>query len=320
MVDAAIVGLGRWGKALVNAVQGRSDRLRFVRGVVRHPQAVREFGAQHGFEVTDDFAAVLRDSAVRALVLATPHSTHIDHVVASAGAGKHVFCEKPLALSKSEAQRAVDACQRAGVVLGVGHDKRLWPSMRELQRVVAGGGIGKVLHVEGNSSNEVSRQHHASWRDAPGESPGGSMTAAGFHMLDALVNLAGPVRRVQTLLVQYRKAPHPVDTVSVILEFEGGASGVLCSVRPSPFLWRVHVFGTEGSAGAIGETDFVLRKSGSKPQHVEFEPVDALRGELEAFADAVEGRAPFHIPTSQMIDTVAALEAITQSMDSAAPR
>ena len=74
MINAAIVGLGRWGKNLVSAVQGKSERLRFIRGMVRHPDAVREFAAQHGFELSDDLAGVLADPAVQAVVFATPHS------------------------------------------------------------------------------------------------------------------------------------------------------------------------------------------------------------------------------------------------------
>ena len=319
MVNAAIVGLGRWGRNLVSSVQGKSERLRFLRGMVRHPDAVREFAAQHGFAVSGDLSAVLGDPAVEAVVLATPHSLHVEQILAAAAARKHVFCEKPLALTRADAERAVQACARAGVVLGVGQDKRLWPSMRELKRIVASGEIGEIVHVEGNSSNEVSRRHHATWRDAPGESPGGSMTATGIHILDAFVNLVGPVRTVQTQLIARQTSPYPLDTVSVICAFESGASGVLSSVRPSPFFWRVHAFGTEGSAEAVGELELVLRRSGAAPQRLAFEPVDALRAELEAFADAVEGRAPFPVSTAQMIHIVAGLEAIARSMELRTP-
>ncbi|HXF66740.1 MAG TPA: Gfo/Idh/MocA family oxidoreductase [Burkholderiales bacterium] len=319
MIDAAIVGLGRWGRKLVEAVQGRSARLRFVRGAVRHPEAAREFAARHGFALSCDLAEVLADPRVQAVVLATPHSAHVEQVVAAAAAGKAVFCEKPLALDRAGAERAVEACRRAGVALGVGQDKRFWPSMRELARVVESGDLGEILHLEGNSSNEVARRHFSPWRAAPQESPGGSMTATGIHVLDAFVRLAGAVRRVYARHYPRRDPPQLLDTVAVLLEHECGASGLLSSVRTTPFFWRVHVFGERGSAEAVGENELVLRRCGEPPRRLCFAREDALRLELEAFADAVEGRAPYPVSPSQMIEVVAALEAICRSMETGAP-
>ena len=319
MINAAIVGLGRWGQNLANSVQGKSERVRFVRGVVRHPDKVRDYAAQRGLRLSSDLAAVLADPDVQAVVLATPHSLHVAQIIAATAAGKPVFCEKPLALTKADAERAVSACKQAGVLLGVGHDKRFWASMRELKRVVASGELGEILHVEGNLSNEVSRRFHSAWRESPAESPGASLTATGIHIVDAFVNLIGPVRRVQAQLISRQPPPQVLDTVSVLCEFANGASGVLCGVRATPFFWRVHVFGTNGSAEAVGENDLVLRMTGAKPRHLSFEPVDALRCELEAFADAVEGRAAYPVTATQMVDAIAALEAIVKSMQSNAP-
>jgi predicted dehydrogenase len=79
------------------------------------------------------------------------------------------------------------------------------------------------------------------------------------------------------------------------------------------------VFGDKGSAEALGEHELVLRMSGKAPQRTAYDPVEALRIQLEAFADAVEGRAPYPIPSTQMVETVAALEAIVRSMEIGAP-
>ena len=319
MINAAIVGLGRWGQNHVNSVQGESGRLRFVRGVVRHPDAVRDFAARHAIELSSDYAGMLADPQIRAIVLATPNSLHADQIVAAARAGKPVFCEKPLALTRADAERAVLACRQAGVALGVGQDKRFWPSMRELKRVVESGELGQVLHVEGHFSNENARSLHRGWRESPDEVPGASLTGTGIHVLDAFVNLMGPIRRVEAQLLAHRPPPEPLDTLSVLCEFANGASGVLCSMRATPLFWRVHVFGTGGSVESVGATELVLRRSGAQPQRLGFEPVNALRYELEAFADAVEGRAPYPIPVSQMLDTAGALEAIVTSMHTRAP-
>ena len=145
------------------------------------------------------------------------------------------------------------------------------------------------------------------------------MTATGVHLVDACVNLVGPLRRVQAQLMPRRPPPDVRDTVSVLLEFDNRATGVLCSVRPTPYFWRVHVFGANGSAEAIGPDEFVLRLSGAKPQRQTFDTIDTLRSELDAFADAATGRAPYPITPAQIVDTIAAFEAIVNSMNTGAP-
>jgi predicted dehydrogenase len=319
MIAAAIVGLGRWGQSFVAALQGNSDRLRFVRAVDLAPEATREFAARHGLAFGTDYADALADAEVDAVVLATPHSLHLDQVIAAARSGKPVFCEKPLALKASDAARMIDACRRANVVLGVGHNRRWWPAMRGLKRAVESGEIGKLLHIEAHNSNQNSNNVLGGWRTDPAESPGGGMTGAGLHALDALISIAGPVRWVHARLSERKPPPAPLDTASALIEFADGTSGLLATVRATPFFWRVHAFGAEGSAEVLGETELVLRKSGEAPRRVVLDPVDSLRAELEAFADAIDGHAAFPISAAQMLQTVSAFEAVIRSLETGEP-
>ncbi len=319
MINAAIVGLGWWGKNIVNAVQGKSDRVRFVRGVSIEPEPVRAFAAQHGLDLSTNLADALRDPNVQMVVLATPHSLHPSQIIGAAEAGKAVFSEKPLALNRADAISAVEACQRAGVPLGLGANKRFWPSMRELKRVVAGGELGEILHVEGHYSNQNSSKFFAAWRDSPNEAPGGAMTGTALHVLDAFVNLLGPMRRVNAQFVSRRPPPDPLDTISVLVEFANGASGVLASMRATPFYWRVHAFGTAGSAEALGENVFIIRRGNGHTRQETLPPVDSLRAELDAFVESIVGQKPPPIPATQMIDTVAAFEAAIASINSRMP-
>ena len=319
MIYAAIVGLGRWGRNLVGSVQGKSGQLRFTHAVVRRPDAAHEFATQHGLELLADYGRVLSDARIQAVVLATPHSLHAGQIVAAAAAGKAVFCEKPLALKRADAARAIEACQRSGVPLGLGYNKRFWPSMREMKRIVEGGALGEILHVEGHFSNETTGRFHGGWRSENAESPAGGLTATGVHVLDAFVGLVGPVRRVSAQLLGHGSGPEPLDALTVVLEFANRASGTLACVRSTPQLWRVHVFGRSGSAEALEETDLVVRMAGVPPQRRTFASVDALRLELEAFAHSVTTGEPYPIPFDQMLDGVAALEAITESLASGGP-
>ena len=111
--------------------------------------------------------------------------------------------------------------------------------------------------MEGHNSNENSNRITGGWRTQPDESPGGGLTGAGLHVLDAFVGLCGPVRRVRAQLMVHRNDTPPLDTLCALYEFAGGTSGMLATVRATPFYWRVHIFGTAGSAEVLGETDLV---------------------------------------------------------------
>jgi predicted dehydrogenase len=311
MINAAIVGLGRWGQNLVGSVQGRSERLRFTTAVSRDPARAGDFIARHGLTAITSLDAALADPALDAIVLATPHSQHVGQIIAAAAAGKAVFCEKPLALTRAEAERAVVACRAAGVVLGVGTDKRYFPAIEELARITASGELGRLLHIEGHFSNEV--YFVSDWRDREDESPAGGMTSTGIHALDAMIRLAGPVRRVRAQLLAHQMPPDPLDTISALIEFKSGISGTLTAVRCTPVLWRIHVFGRDGSAEALGRTELVVRKVGAEPQHLRLAPADSVRANLEAFADAAAGVAPYPIGPGEIVDVVAAFEAIANS-------
>ncbi len=318
MINAAIVGLGWWGKNIADAVQGKSQKLRFVHGVTQELDATRAYAQAQGFKLSATLDAALADPAVQAVVLATPHSLHADQVVQVARAGKAVFCEKPLSLTRVDAERAVAACKQARVPIGVGQNKRFWPSMSELRHVVASGALGRIMHVEGHYSNENTGRHFSSWRTDAAEAPAAGLTGSGIHVLDALVSYAGAARRVQAQVVSLQPQPDPLDTITVMFEFESAGqriSGTLAAIRSTPFYWRIHIFGEDGSAEALGETELVVRLSGKPPQRTTYEPVDTLLAEFDAFADTLEGRAPYPVSVADMIATVAAFEAIVESVN-----
>lgn len=319
MINAAIIGLGWWGKTIVSAVQGKSEKLRFVHGVSQEIDAALPIAEANGFTLSDDLEKALADPRVQAVALATPHSLHAEQIVRVAAAGKPVFCEKPLTLKRADAERAIAACRKASVPIAVGTNKRFWPSMAELRRVVKSGALGTIMHIEGHYSNENSGLHFSKWRELPTESPGGGMTGTGVHLLDALTSIAGPAAEVSARVAQFRPGQDPRDTVSVMFRFASNMSGFLGAVRSSPVYWRVHVFGDEGSAEALGESEVVVRTKGGNVERREFGKIDSLLAEFEAFADAVEGRAPYPITPEEMVNTVAAFEGIITSIETGSP-
>jgi predicted dehydrogenase len=319
MINAAVIGLGRWGRNIVESVQGRKGRLRFVRGVDSNPQLAADFAASHGLTLSREFADVLGDPGIDAVFLATPHSLHVEQVAAVAAAGKAVWCEKPLALTRREAERALAACETAGVPFALGNNKRCFPAMRELKELVAGGTLGELLHIEGHFTNEHSTRVSGGWRDDPNEAPGGGMTGAGLHVIDAFVNLAGPIATVDAKLFSRKPPPDPRDVAAAFVQFESGATGQLATVRAGPMVWRVHVFGTRGWAEARGETALTVAPIGQTPVTHNYVAEDSLAALIEAFAETIETGKPFPVSAAEMLDVVSAFEAALQSTKTGAP-
>jgi predicted dehydrogenase len=259
---------------------------------------------------------VLADDAIDAVFLATPHSLHRQQVEACAAAGKHIFCEKPLALTVADARAMFGACRAAGVLLAVGHNRRFWPSMQALREIVRSGRLGTLLHAEGHNSNENSKAILDGWRLSPAESPGGGLTGSGMHVLDGFVSILGPVAGVYAQLLKTREEPPQLDTATVMLKFTSGVSGTLATIRMTPFYWRVHVFGTNGSAEVLDETTLILRRSGGAPEKRTYDAINVLRAEFDAFADAFENKQPFPVHESEVLATLTAFEAILASIKS----
>ena len=196
-LNAAILGLGWWGRTIVATLRD-SPALRIVAAFDPDPSATG-VAVDAGIPVAASFDDILRDPAIEAVVLCTPHTMHADQIVRAAEAGKHVFCEKPLCLTRAEAAAAIAACERARVQLGVGHERRFEPPIIELRRMVAAGELGIPLQIEANFSQDKFLALPAdNWRLSGAEAPAGPMTATGIHLLDLAVSFLGPAESVLT--------------------------------------------------------------------------------------------------------------------------
>src|SRR3954471_15279160 len=133
MINAAVVGLGTWGKTMVESLAGGSDLMRFTTLQTRTVTPdVEAFAQQHSLRIATSYQEVLTDPKIDAVALATPVSGHLQQIEAAAAAGKHVYCEKPFTFTKREAEQAVDALRKAKRVLGIGYNRRFHPEMIKL--------------------------------------------------------------------------------------------------------------------------------------------------------------------------------------------
>ena len=326
MINAAIVGLGRWGQNLVNSVQGKSDRIRFVAGVLRHPENAREYAERNGLTLHSNLDAVLSDPAIDAIVLATPHTVHAEQLKAAIEAGKPVFTEKPFTLSAEDAREITRLAAEKKVVVGVGYNWRFQPALQEIRAMLDDGRLGKLLHIEGNfcgpSVYRFGREH---WRLKREEGPAGGMTGRGVHVVDAMMYLAGPIENVYAQSKRLALDYGIDDTTSMLFQFKGGATAYLGTIIATAETWRMQVFGSRGWV-EVGDVEHLTTwqmqvcfvdpenlNTHQKPQVVTFPQTSTERAELEAFADAVGEGSALAAPGGDEEHGVAVLEAILES-------
>jgi predicted dehydrogenase len=319
MINAAIIGLGAFGQRLVSSVQNKSEKIRFVSAMTRTPAKAEAFAARNGFPVGDDLDAVLGDREVDAVVIATPHRQHAEQVIKAAEAGKHVFCEKPFTLTKKSAEAAVAACKKAGVVIAVGQNRRFLPATKELKRIVDSGQLGTLMHIEGNISGPSGHSYSGGWRIDDEDSPVGSMTPMGIHMLDNLIGLVGGVSGVSVQSVHRAVKVARDDTTSILLRFDNGMTGYLATIAATARIWHCRVIGDRGWVESDGLETVRLQMIGAPMLTTTFDPSDIERAELEAFADAAEGGTPYRVRPEEAIQAIGALEAIVNSWKTGAP-
>jgi len=320
MLNAAIVGLGRWGQTLVESVQGKSDQIKFTAGIARTPAKAEDFTRKHGLSLSSDYDAMLKDRSIDAVVLATPHQQHADQIIAAAAAGKHIFVEKPFTLTKASAEASVAAAKKAGRVLALGHNRRFLPSVLELKSRIKSGALGTILHIETNHSGASGLNFPVgNWRTDRSESPAGGMGAMGIHMVDMMINLMGPMTEVRAISLR-RAIIHDIDdTTTMLFRFKEGMTGYLATLAATTPTQRIEVFGTKGAIEIRNELNFTFRPINGEVEAKTYPRFDKERAELEAFADAVAGKAPYPLPNDEAIHGVAAFEAIVKSAETDKP-
>jgi predicted dehydrogenase len=325
MVRVAVVGLGWWGRIIVQLLED-SGKLKPVKAIDPSPLAV-EFARGQGVPLAADLGSALADRDVDAVVLCTPHSLHTDQIVAAANAGKHVFCEKPLSLSRAEVLRAIEAVRAKGVQLAVGHEKRFEPPLQELARLVQAGSLGTLLQIEANFSQDKFLSMPAdNWRLSAKEAPAGPLTATGIHLVDLSVRFMGPAQSVYASVKQLGSQLANGDTLAILANFKSGGHALISAVLATPYDGRFAVYGSKGWAEVRDKSHpespqgwtLTTALRGEPKRSFDYAPAPAVLANLEAFADAIEGRATYPVPHEQMIGTVSALEAIVRSTRSGA--
>jgi predicted dehydrogenase len=322
VLDVALVGYGWWGRKMAKLLTERSALVR-VAVVVEPHEPSRRDAAEAGYATESDLATALARPGLEAVILATPHSAHSEQIRLSALAGKHVFCEKPLALTAREAQAAVDLCAANGLVLGIGHERRFEPPMAELIRACRDGELGRIVQIEANFSHDkfVSLPE-GNWRLDPTNAPLAGMTATGIHLTDLAIALLGPPASVSVYCDRLVSRIPQGDTLGAMISFAGGGNAYVSSSLGVPFVSRFAVYGSKGWR-EIRDKTHVENPTGwlvlASDAHTGLTTItdapaaEAVLANLEAFAKAVRGEAAYPIAPADMVTNTLLLEKMGES-------
>ena len=258
-------------------------------------QFAGEIGARRWHQ---DWRDLVRDEEIDAVYVATPVHLHAEQTVAAAEAGKHVLCEKPMAMNAAECDRMIAACRDAHVRLGVAYYRHFYPVVIRIGQLIASGAIGEPVFAQMMASEPFDPRPGAPrhWLVERSQSGGGPMADFGCHRLEVLLHLLGPLAHVSSMVARVALDREVEDTATALLQFERGACGmVTVSNAAAERLDTLDIFGTLGSlrVASLNTGDLVVRTSTGDGLE-SHPPASNLHLPLvEEFVDAVRsGRDP----------------------------
>jgi predicted dehydrogenase len=317
-IGLGLVGLGWFGGVLADRAKatGLSE---VVSCFARSAETRAAFAEANGCGAAESLEAMLEDPAVDAVLIATPHSTHPELIEQAAAAGKHIFVEKPLALTVADARGAIAAAKKAGVVLQIGHNRRRQPANRRIKAMLDAGELGAVMQLEGShSAPGALNPELVAWRRDPVECPAGGMTALGIHELDTFNYLVGPAKRVTAFSKQVVGLTDLDEATMAVIEYESGPLAYLGTTYFAPPVVTVAAFGT--AANVWNEQDgtrlFVQRNGQPARSEQDVDTIDTVTDELAEFAHCIRDGAEPETGAPEGLEVAAVFEAIVQSVES----
>ncbi|MEA3186131.1 MAG: scyllo-inositol 2-dehydrogenase [Ilumatobacteraceae bacterium] len=305
-VGIGIIGLGRLGQVRARALATRVDGARLVAVTDLDPALADSTAARYGAVATRSAAELVGRDDIDGVVVATPTSVHVAPVELVAGAGKALFCEKPLASTMADHRHLVDIIDRAGVACMVGFNRRCDPEFLDARRLIVEGAIGKPTYLHGRMRDPFPPPP---WARDPGAG-GGLFIDMLIHDFDsARMLLAQEVTQVfaqsANLVVDAGDIVGFADNATVALEFESGALGQMHSSMHAAYGYdvRTEVFGERGTIeiGSLQRHNVMLAAEGrglTHPDtflpegdipHAMFRFGAAYEAEMAVFAEVVTG-------------------------------
>ena len=317
MIRAASVGLGWWGKTLANSIQN-SEKINVVMATTKTLNNIEDYCKEIDAEIATSYDEVVKSDKVDAVILATPHSKHLEQIVQAVNNGKHVFCEKPITLTAADAKIAFDEAKKNNKILAVGFNRRFHPNFMKIIEMVKSNTLGKIVHLEGTiNAPGLWMYKPESWRSSSAETPAGGMTGMGIHVIDQMISANGDISSAYAQTAKVIKMGELDEVTSVLFKFANGATGYLGTSIASSVLYNFRVI-AENGAIEITSRDLSVMKYTPREGDIEItevKDVDMCKNELEAFADAVNGHAEYPVTAEQGIHGAEVFEAVIKSAE-----
>jgi predicted dehydrogenase len=285
----AVLGIGWWSDVLADAAV-RSGMIEIVACYTRSDDKRQAFAQKYGCRAVASYDEILADRNIEAVINTTPNAQHLETTRLAAAAGKHVFLDKPIANLVAEGREIARLCEKAGVVLALGYQRRRESHFRWIKAEVEAGRFGRLVQAECNISRDrLGKIDLSSWRYQASGMPGGVMLQIGIHYVDVLEMLIGPVRRVSGMAARLVLPGDNPDVASLIMEHDSGAiSNLTASYASASEFYMMNVYGKEASAyydlfGGLRH----LRRGEETPRPIAVAKNDTLREELEEFTACI---------------------------------
>lgn len=269
-VGWALIGTGSHPRLkmapAINAAPGGDLVAIMSRDVQRARQFSDEFSGGSATPYTE-LEDLLRDTRVAVVYIASPNALHVSHVIAAARAGKHVLCEKPMALSVADCERMIKECEGAGVKLGVAFHLRTHPGILRLREMVRSGAFGTLAFIQTmfarGTRGEVTpapRTGSRAWWNNPSMVGAGAMVGTGVHCVDAIRFLTGAEVKHVTALADADEI-HALEQLAIVgLGMSNGALATVCASRRLPDVSNdLMVCGSLGRATLYDGLDTTLK-------------------------------------------------------------
>lgn len=252
----------------------------------------REFGAGSWYK---EWRQLLADEEVEAVYIATPVHLHAEQTISAAEAGKHVLCEKPMAMSVEECDRMIAACEANHVKLGLAYYRHHYGVVDRIKTILRAGEIGRPVIVQMNAFERFDPEpsNPRRWLLEKGLSGGGPMFDFGCHRIEILLSLFGQVKTVRSLVGNILFEREVEDTASALLQFESGPQAVLSVTHAATEAQdTLDIFGSDGSlhVAVLNEGTIKIKTGGGErvethPPHANFhQPL------IDDFAQAIMNR------------------------------
>ncbi len=323
-IGVGLIGCGVMGRSLATQLLTLDDA-QLVGVCDADPNAANALGSELGVWATTNLDELLSHEAVDAVMIATPNHLHAEHTVAAAKAGKHVFCEKPMALTLEDCDRMIAACKENKVNLMIGHVLRYFPIHAKVKELVASGELGRLLcltvHRVGGGYSGI---WDKSWRRSRAQS-GGMLFEVHIHELDFLRFVGGEVGQVIAMGDNFC---HPEqdfpDCLLITVRFQSGALGHLHASQ-------VSVAGGYGGRADCEKGSLLFPKlwdgelvvQTEKQQQVikasELSTENPVRRELREFIASIREQRPPAITGEDGKAAVALALAVYRSLETGAP-